>query len=266
MSKSNRRNGRRGSGGGGGGLWNAAKRFMGLGGFVAPNMRQNLDKRAGAWIAAGEAFSTISQQRGVFWGGNTELATAPGSGASTNVCSVLAESPARVLSGGAAGQAVEKLNVKAIDGNVDCGILINWASGAFAAVTAVQFPVELQIGVGMYVGELNDGTNLYATQDPNVANDASRFDWIYHESRTVVYEPMAGNSGYLLPRNSVTCPKLFDMLDLAANVEIEPGEALMLSISVLGTGATKAGTSGDILATPLLNVMPSIKLFMGKAD
>jgi len=225
--------------------------LLGLGGFNAPGARQNFGDRPGAWVCAGEPTTPTptSQQTGILWAGN-RLQISSG----TPLNSILIETPRITLSENAA-PGIQSLHIAACDGQIDFG------DSTSVGGSLTQTPI-VNLSVGIYVAEMTESTGLYATQDPSSSSSVSRFDWIYLESRTfmtTVLNPSAV-SQIAFPVAPLV-PKVWDLMDLALDVTLHSGEALMLSIAV-----TVPTTFGGLnTGTIIQDLYPALRLYLNRA-
>jgi len=222
-------------------------------------MRDNLSKRSGSWLPAGEVTGVagaIAQQLGVFWGGNTVLQPVLGALA---VTAILAESPVRILTGGVPASAT-KLSIEALVGQIDVGLLSS--GGLISPVGTGALPAIISVGV--YTAEYNVDTQLYSKQDPSVPTDISRFDWLYLEQRQVIFTtPSFAAAPAAFPTWVMgNCP-IFDLTIPDVAVDLEPGEALMLAVS-LDQITDKAG-DGPIFAGSSVALVPELRMLCGRA-
>jgi len=222
---------------------------MGFGGFIPPGARL-ANSGNGSWWALGEpnTVGSTSQQIGQFWGSSTTISDPVTS--TIPVCAILMESPRTALQINAA-PLLPRMKVKILDGQIDLGPLQNLAGSL-----VVGNVYTIQLGVGIYLARLNAGaTILYDIQDPLSAVDCSRFDWIYHESRTVNF--LASSVQAAQPIGVPLTPKLFDLFNMTIDVDITPGSALMLAVNAVSSSAgflAPLGTNASFI--------PQLKAFL----
>jgi len=177
----------------------------------------------GFWLAAGETVAIgPNVQQASLW--NNPLTPAINSA----VQLIMVELP-RIALGGAAAPQRGRLKLDFIDGVVD-----HYFYGA-------NIPDVIGLYVGLYVGEIIPATNLYAPQDPSNASEVSRGDWIYIEGRAVFM-------GTVNRDNSTVNMPIFNLTG-AVDIELEPGEALMLALA-----------SSQVGAGNVIGFMPHIRL------
>jgi len=195
----------------------------GQGGVVASGQRD-----MGYWVAAGETGGAGAQQKPL-WGGADSALLSVGPTAAMQI--IMLEAP-RINMGAGVALARGRLKVDFIDGVVDHDI-------NSSAVTDLY-----SVFCGIYIGEYVSGNSVYTTQDPSNASEVSR-EWIYLEGRSMVVKAGEfGSSGKQLT------PPLFNLTG-AVDIEIEPGEALMLALAWASIGV---GNS--------VSFMPNIRLHL----
>jgi len=233
---------------------NQISSLLGWGGWLPPGARTN-NPGTGSWLPLGEpsASGTI-QQNGVFWG-PIVLSDTLGGGPT---CSILMESPRQTL-GQNAAPLLMRLTMALMDGNID---ILNITSNNLTAY-GPGVAYQAQIGVGIYLSKLNASTNLYDSQDPLGGSDASRFDWLYLESRSFDFVNFNSTSQPVAyPANWMSkTEKMFDLLNVDLNVDITPGTALMLALNAYGLATGAPYPTG----TNTLNVSPQIRGFLTRA-
>jgi len=237
---------KKGGGGGGSPSWGGiakagiGKLFDMFGGYPPMPVGRVM---SGAWIPLGEPTTPTAnaQRNGIFWGGQTLLNT-PNTSVLT---SILIESP-RASLGQAAAPVFPRLTLNVLDGQIDLGTI-----GFTGVVPTVVLGVVLNVGVGLYVARYDNATNLYETQDPLNSSDASRFDWIYLESRLIQMTIQIGALN-AYPVYAPATPKLFDLTKADFNQDIGPGEAIMLAVNCSANSIPSGLTPQGLSFTPNL--------------
>lgn len=215
------------------------KLFNLFGGY--PPVPTGGQSQSGVWVPLGEpAGGGNVQQRGIFWGG-TNFPIVVGAGA---VQAILMESPRQNLAQNAA-PIFQRLSLMAIDGQIDAGI------AQITTAEAMPTVFDFTVGIGMYVARFNNATSLYDVQDPCSASDASRYDWVYLESRRFIYQFNGNLKGF---PNANVDPKVWDLTHPSLNIDFGPGEALMLAANVVG------GTVTPLTAT--VTIAPNLRAFL----
>jgi len=249
----------KGKGGGGGNAappsWSslagtAASKLAGMfipGGYTTQTPGRD---QGGTWLAMGEpsAGGTV-QQNGIMWGGNAYSASP------SLLTSIMIESPRQELAQNAA-PLFQRLTIAILDGQVDVGNALVTAGGSVVG----DEDIAVTIGIGMYMAKFNPDTNLYGVQDPLSSADVSRFNWIYLESRTVIFSTDASAGLIAGPVSVISSPKIWDVYKGDFNQVLGPGEALMFACRAVSLGSNSALTLGNV------ELYPAIRAFLTRGS
>jgi len=177
------------------------------------------------------------------WNSNNSYVAVP-----SPTVAVMVEAPRQSLVS-SAQPVFGRLTIQAMDGQID---IVNSLTTLLPAGTVV----DVQLAIGIYIGQFDDATNLYTQQDPSSPADASRYDWLYLENRgfnLVTAGAFSVSQSFAAPVNSVTIPKVFDLTKVDFQQDIGQGEALML-----------AYTATSVFAPTNLSILlrPNVRAFL----